>query len=202
MRTILKRAAVAALAVGVALAPQAAFAQSTNLLTVDIGRLYSDSAAGKSGTAQIRAKYEGQLQTANNAFNSAATAYNTQVEAARKTAKPDGALLPATQQSLGRAQQTVQQADQNLSRLQEEVNAVGGYVQRQILERAVPITEQIRAQRKADAVVPRGSVLAADPATDITTAVITSLDTSLKTVSIVLPQQGAAPARGANTQGR
>ena len=207
MRNTLKAAALAAtISFGVgAVGAGPALAQAAgSILTVDIGRLYTDSAAGRSGTAQLKAKYEAQVQAAGASFNSAATSYNAQVDAARKAAKPDGSLPPATQQSLGQAQQNVQNADQRLNQLQDEANAVGSYVQRQILERAVPITEQIRAQRRATIVIPRGSALAVDPATDITSAVIQSLDTSLKTVSIVLPQQASAPAAGAarGSQGR
>ena len=46
-------------------------------------------------------------------------------------------------------------------------------------------------------VIPKGSVLAADPAGDVTTIVIQRLDTAFPNPSIVLPQQTpAAPAQG------
>ncbi len=206
MRIFLKAALIAATLSTATIAVAPALADASGpVLSVDVARVFTDSAAGKSGNAQIRAKYEAQLQAANTSFNSAATSYNAQVEAARKVAKPDGTIPPVNQQSLQRAQQAVQQADQNLSRMQDEVNAVGGYVQRQILERVTPLSEQVRAERKASLVVPRGSVLAVDPTGDITATVIQRLDQQLPTVSIALPQQGgAAAARPATTptQGR
>ncbi|MBV9840361.1 MAG: OmpH family outer membrane protein [Sphingomonadaceae bacterium] len=200
MRNFLKAATLAAtVSAASALVPQAAFAQAAGgVLTVDIARVMSDSAAGKSGNAQIQAKYQGQIQSASAAFNSAATTYNAQVEAARKVAKPDGTgVPPATLQSLDTARGSVQQADQTLGRLQDEVNAVGNYVQSQIIDHVVPIAEQIRAQRHAALVLPRGGALAADPASDITASVIQSLDASFRAVSIVLPQQSGGAAAGA-----
>lgn len=212
MRTFLKAAMLAATLSTAAISASAAFADPTGpVLSVDIARVFTDSAAGKSGNAQIRTKYEGALQGANTSFNSAATSYNAQVEAARKVAKPDGSIPPVNQQSLQRAQQAVQQADSSLSRMQDEVNAVGSYVQRQILEKVTPLAEQVRGERKAALVVPRGSVLAVDPTGDITAVIIQRLDQQLPTVSIALPQQGAtsgarsgtAPApRTAPSQGR
>lgn len=194
MNTVTKAALFAA-----AMIATPALAQNAGVVTVDLNRVYSESAAAKSAQAQIKTKYETNLRNAANTFNSAATAYNTQVEAARKVAKPDTALPAATQTALQNAENTLRQADSNLSNMQNEVNAVGQYVQQQILEKTLPIAEQVRAEKKAAIVAPRGSVLAADPAADVTATVIQRLDAQLKTVSITLPQQNnnaaaAAPA--------
>ena len=207
MRTFLKAALFAATVSTAAIGAAPALADASGpVLSIDVARIMTDSAAGKSGNAQLVAKYQPAVQAANTTFNSAATSYNAQVTAAQKLVKPDGSIPPVNQQSLQRAQQAVQQADSNLSRLQDEANAVNSYIQRQILEKVVPIAEQVRTERKASLVVPRGSVLAVDPTGDVTTTVIQRLDQQLPTVSIALPQQqaGAPAARPAtsSTQGR
>ena len=204
MKILLKSAGLA-LMMATAAVPSASLAQATpSTLTVDINRLFADSVSAKSGQTQIKAKYEANLNTAVTAYNSSATALNGQVEAARKVQKPDGTLPPANQKSVGDAQNAYNAAGQRLEGLQGEVNNVSRYVQEQILRGAQPVIEQVRNERKAAIVVPKGSTLASDPAGDITSTVIQRLDQSLKTVSINLPQQGqAAPAaQGTPPQGR
>ncbi len=200
MKTLLKSAGFA-LAIATAAVPATVFAQAaaSSTLTVDVQRLFTDTASAKSGQAQIKAKYEANLNSAVTAYNSAATALNTQVEAARKLQKPDGSLPPANQKLVGDAQNAYQAAGQRLEGLQNEVNEVGRFVQSQILRSAQPVIEQVRGERRASIIVPKGSTLASDPAGDVTTTVIQRLDATLKTVSITLPQQ---PAQGAAPQGR
>ncbi len=208
MKTMIRAALAATMLAGATLTPHAAFAQAAGgSLFVDTGRVFAESAAGRSGQAQIKAKYEANLRTSAATFNAAASAYNVQVEAAKKVLKPDGSLPDANQRSLGDAQQKLQASDDNLNRLQNEVNNVGRYVQSQILEKTLPISEQIRAERRASAVMAKGSVLASDPAGDITPTVIQRLNAQLATVSIVPPQDngpaaGARPAAPASPQGR
>lgn len=191
MKNFIKPAMLAATAL-ISFTP--ALADPGDVLTIDIQRLFAESAAGKSGTAQLKAKYDAQIATRNAAFNSAATGYNGQIEAARKIAKPNTPLPPATQQSLQQAGERAQAARDQLDQLDQEVTGVGRYVQQQIIERATPLAEQIRAERKAAVVIPKGSALAVDPASDITTALLQRLDPAFPTPSIVLPQQGAPAA--------
>jgi Skp family chaperone for outer membrane proteins len=196
MKMLLK-SAILALTLTAAAAPTVGFAQAAPAtLTVDVQRLFSDTASAKSGQAQIKTKYEANLNAAVTAYNSSATALNSQVEAARKLQKPDGSVPPANQKLVGDAQNAYNAAGQKLETMQGEVNAVGRYVQQQILRGAEPVIEQVRAERKAAIVVPKGSVLASDPAGDVTAVVIQRLDASLKTVSIALPQQPAAGTAG------
>ena len=194
---MLLRSAGLALTIAAASVPAAGFAQAApSTLTVDIQRLFSDSASAKSGIAQVQAKYQANMNSAVTAYNSSTTSLNTQIEAARKLQKPDGSLPPATQKSVGDAQNAYQAAGQRLENMQNEVNEVNRYIQAQILRGAQPVIEQVRNERKASLVVPKGSTLASDPAGDVTSTVIQRLDQSLKTVSITLPQQPGAPAAG------
>lgn len=179
-----------------------AFAADSSILVVDFNRVFSDSAAAKSGTQQLRTKYDATLNQRRAAFQSAATAYNSQVESARRTAKPNTPLPAATQQSLQQAGQSAQTAQQNLQETQEDVNEAAGYVRQQIIERATPIAEQIRNERKATAVIAKEQVLASDPSADVTAVLIQRLDASFPNPSITPPAQPAAAAAPAAAQTR
>ena len=189
MKTMLKFSAAAAL-----LAAAAGPALSAGVvLTVDFNRVFQDSAAAKSGTSQLHAKYDTQLQQRNTAYQSAVQAYNTAasaVQAVKAPAQPTPAQISAARQAGERAQA----AQDSLGQIDQEVQTVGRYVQQQIVEHVTPIAEQIRAERKADVVVPKGSVLAADPSGDITALVLQRLDSSFPNPSITLPTQ-QAPAQ-------
>ena len=196
MKTFLKLSAAAALLAATA-AP--AFAAG-EVLTVDFSRVFADSAAAKSGTSQLRAKYDAQVQQRNNAFQTAAQSFQTlqnQLAAIKAPAQP----TPAQRSSLQQAYERAGAAQEAAQQLDQEVQTVSRYIQSQIVEHVTPIAEQIRAERKADVVIPKGSVLASDPANDVTALVIQRLDASFPNPSIALPTQQSAPA-AAPTQGR
>ncbi|USI72504.1 OmpH family outer membrane protein [Sphingomonas morindae] len=172
-----------------------AFAQ---VLVVDFNRVFQESAAAKSGTQQLQTKFNTQLTQRRTSFQSAAQAYNSQLESARKAAKPNTPLPAATQTALQQAGEAAQKAQQELQETQEDVNEAAGYVRQQIIERATPLAEQIRAERKAQVVVAKEQVLAADPSIDVTSVLIQRLDASFPTPSVTPPQQGAAPAATGN----
>jgi Skp family chaperone for outer membrane proteins len=190
MKTLLKLSAAATLLAATA-APALA---AGNVLVIDFNRVFGESAAGKSGTAQMKTKYDATLQQRQTAFQTAAQSYQTQANAARAAAKPGVATPPATVNAINQAGDRAEAAQQQLQLLEQEVQNVGRYVQSQIVDHVTPIAEQIRAERKADVVLPKGSVLAADPADDVTTLAIQRLDASFPNPSITLPTQGQAPA--------
>jgi Skp family chaperone for outer membrane proteins len=192
MKTMLKLSAAAALLVATA-AP--ALAAGT-VLTVDVSRVLSESAAGKSGTAQLKAKYDVQLQQRNTAFNTAAQSFQT-AQAAIQAVKAPAQPTPAQISAYRSAGERAQAAQDQLQQLGQEVQTVERYVQSQIIDHLGPVAEQIRAERRAEVVLPKGTLLAADPTDDVTTLAIQRLDAAFPNPSITLPQQ--APA---NSQGR
>jgi len=190
MKTMLKLSAAVAL-----LAATAAPAFAASVLTVDFNRVFTDSAAAKSGVAQLRAKYDAQIQQRNTAFQQAVQSFQTlqnQLQAIKAPAQP----TPAQRTSYQQAGERAEAAQNAVAQLEQEVQTVNRYVQSQILQKVTPIAEQLRNERKADVVVPTGSVLASDPANDVTTLVIQRLDTAFPNPSITLPTQPAAPAQG------
>lgn len=186
----------AALAAGMLLAPQAAFAQAT--LVVDVDQIYKDSVAAKNGSAQLEAKYGARVRDLQTKLEAAVKTWNEQVEAAKKIAKPDGSVPDATRDSLQKAQSDLNQAKQSFDDARQEIQYLSQYVQLQIVDKLVPITENIRKQRKGDTVIPRNALLAFDPANDITAVALQQLNATMTTVSITPPQQNA-PAAGGTT---
>lgn len=198
MKTLIKFFGyAAAIAVGTIALPQVAVAQT---LTVDVDQVYRDSVAAKSGTAQLEAKYGPRMKGAQATLETQVKAWNTQVEAAKKLQKPDGSFPPATETSLAQTRQSLNAAQTTFQEMRQEIQYVDQYVKYQILDKLIPITEKLRKDRKAALVLPRNSVLAFDPANDITTVALQQLDTTLTTVSITPPQQQAGqPAASGGT---
>ena len=197
MKTMFKSAAAAAL---LATAAVPALAQSAGpVLTVDLERIYAESAASKSAVSQLQTKFSGPSQQINAALTSARTAYETQVQAAQKLAPTGDAskLPPATRQALGEAEQRYEGAQAQAQQLQAAVQASQGYVRDQIVQAVLPIAEQVRAEKKASVVLPKGGLLATDPSNDVTSLILPRLDQALPTVQIAPPQQGAAAAPAA-----
>ena len=193
MKTMLKISAAAALLAATA---TPAFAAG-DVLTVDFNKVFTDSNAAKSGTQQLHAKYDALMQQRATAFQTAAQAFQTlqtQLQAIKAPAKPS----PAQEASLKQAYERAGAAQESAQQLDQEVQSVGRYVQSQIVDHVAPIAEQIRAERKADVVVSKNSLLASDPAADITAVVIQRLDTAFPNPSITPPQQqpAATPAKG------
>jgi len=192
MKTMLKLS-VAAILLAATAAPALAAGE---VLTVDFARVFAESAAAKSGNTQLHAKYDAQLQQRNTAFTTAAQAYQTQVNAIRAATKPGTQPAPASVTQAQQAGERAQAAQDARDQLDQEVQTVGRYVQSQIVERVTPIAEQVRVERKADVVIPKGSSLAADPANDVTTLVIQRLDAAFPNPSITLPTAPAAAPAG------
>jgi Skp family chaperone for outer membrane proteins len=197
MTKMFKSAMLAATAAVSFTALPALAADTGATLVVDFDQVFQNSAAGKSASAQISAKYQPIGAQRKAAFDSAVATYNAQVEAVKKAAKPG--TEPQATPALQAAGQRVQAAQDSAEQLNQEVNQVVGYVRSQIIDHARPVAEQIRGERKASVVISKDAALASDPAADVTTALIQRLDTSFPTASIVLPQQPAGqPAAPSN----
>jgi Skp family chaperone for outer membrane proteins len=180
-----------------------ALAADSAVLTVDVDQMFQNSAAGKSGSSQLSAKYNPVLQQRQTELNTAITAYNAQVNTLKAATKPG--TQPQPTPAFLQARDRVQAAQDAVQEVEQAVNQLAGYVRSQIIEHARPAAEQIRAERRASAVIDKGSALASDPAADITSTLVQRLDASFTTPSITPPQQAAAPAPSTSskpTQGR
>jgi len=196
MTNFIKATAISlALITGVAIAPDAAEAQTTTLI-VDVDQVNRDSTAGKSGAQQLETKFGGKLKDVQGRLQTAVSGWNQQVEAAKKIMKPDGSVPPANEASLGAAQKTLNESKAAFDEVRQEIQTTDQWVKYQILEKLIPVTETIRRDRKGGSVVPRNSVLAFDAVNDITAAALQQLNATLTTVSITPPQQQQQAAGG------
>jgi Skp family chaperone for outer membrane proteins len=180
--------AAAALAIGL---PAAAHAQQANILIVDSDRIMSDCTACKSAASQLQTKQaalrsraqtlQTQLQTEGKALQTAIDALNGK--------EPDAALKA----KITAYQTKENSAKQELGTSTRTLESTAANVQQQIGQKVVSVVEQIRARRGAAIVLSKNSTIANDSAIDVTTEVLTNLNTQLPSVSVTPMPQAATP---------
>jgi len=109
--------------------------------------------------------------------------------------EPDAAL----QARIKAFQAKQQQGAQEIQRQQQQIQANQQYVQKQIAEKLGPIYTQVMQRRGANIMVEIGTTLASASGIDVTTDVLTALNTAMPSLQTTAP----APARPAQQpQGR
>lgn len=197
MRSFTK-AAVAAFVFAAPTAP--AFAQAlpdAKIAVVDSERIFRDCTACKAATTQLQAQRQ-QLQSRatqlGQPLQTEAQALQTAVTAAK--GNPDATL----QARIRKFEQDQQSAQQQIGQQEQQVQRNIAYVREQIGTRLGPIITQIAQQRGATLAVDKGNSFYNAPATEITDAVLASLNSQLPSVSVTAPAQ-AAPAATAPAAG-
>ena len=193
-------AAAAALALTMPVAAQAQRAPDAVIVVVDTDRVYRECTAcraaqtqlqGMVASARTRAAQLGQpLQTEAQSIEQAGAALRNQTGAARATAET--ALTTRVQQF--QARQTA--AQQEIARLEQNIQSTQANVIRQINERLNPIVTQVMTQRNANIALDTNATLARSNAVDVTDAVLAALNQQLTTVNVVplpAPPQPAQP---------
>jgi outer membrane protein len=132
-----------------------------------------------------------QLQTEGKPIQDAVNALNGK--------QPDAAL-----QGRITAFQTKQRtAEQELANSQRTLQSTAQNVQQQVASRLVTVVEQVRARRGAALAVAKDATLANDSAGDVTTEVLTALNSALPSVSVTpLPQAQGQQPQQQQPQGR
>ncbi|MCG2841647.1 OmpH family outer membrane protein [Sandaracinobacter sp. RS1-74] len=187
--TSLLKIATAALMLGVATVPAAAQKLSPPVIViVDMDRIVNDSAAGKTAGTEIQTKIT-NLQTR-------ATTLQTQLKTdadAIQTGQANKSLAgPALEQRTQAFAQKQQQAQQELGRLESDIQRSRQYVIKQISDAANPIITEVMRDRGATIALAEGATLQHSASLDVTNDVITRLNTKLPRVSTTPP---AAPAQ-------
>lgn len=194
MKTIFKAAALAALALGTATAlPTAALAQAaaaqTSIIVVDMDRVGADSAAGKSGQTQLKAKVD-SLQARG---KSLADQLRSEEEALLK-ARQANTMAPEAFQAKVKDLQTKQNnARTELGNRENELQRSQAAVRQQIFNAVGPIIQAVMRERGASIVLTRDAALAVAPTLDVTADVIRRLDAALPRVNATAP--AAAPTK-------
>src|SRR5206468_3682459 len=126
------------------------------------------------------------LQTEQQSLQAAASALN---------GKPADAALQARAKAF---QDKYQQAQEQASRGQQQLQANQQYILKQIEDKLGPIYAQVMQRRGANVMVEQGATLATASAVDVTNDVLTALNTALPAISPTAP----APARTTQPQAR
>ena len=193
-------AAIAALSLAV---PGTALAQknaASPILVVDIGRVSSECNACRAAATQLQTQAQGlqqrqqqlaqQLQTAGTPIQTAMNALAGK--------QPDAAL----QSRITAFENQRTSAAQELQGRGQQLESTEAHVNQQISERLRAVLEQIRAQRNATVIVPKGATWANNPAVDVTNDALSALNQQLPSVSVTPLPQAAQPAAQPQPQGR
>lgn len=189
MKTIFSMAIAVATIATPALAQQVPDAK---IAVVDSERLLSECTACKAANTQLQAQgnqFQTQAQQLAAPLQTEGQALQTAVNAAK--GQPDAALQARIRAYQTKEQQVNQQLQGQRATLERNV----AWVRQQIGQKAGPIIQQVAQQRGATIALDKGGALYAAPATDITDAVLTQLNSQLPSVSTTAPAQ-AAPTQG------
>jgi len=161
---------------------------------MDSNRVIQTSAVGRAVAArlqQLGQQVRAELQPQQTAIETEARTLDTQ----RAT------LQPAQLQQRGGALQTRYATFQQLAEIRgRELQATEQVAIRRVGTEMQPVVNQVYGQRGCGLLLDRNSVIAANPAMDISDAVIQGLNARIQTFTFErerAPAQGAAPAAGA-----
>lgn len=191
--------ALAALSLALPGAAQAQRAPGAVIVVVDTDRIYRDCTACKAAQTQLqgmvtsartRAQQLGQpLQTEAQSIEQAGAALRNQSGAARTAAET--ALNTRVQQF----QQRQTTAQQEVARLEQNIQSTQANVLRQINARLNPVITQVMTARGANVALDVNATLARSGALDVTNDVLTALNAALPSVSVTPLPQAQQPAQ-------
>ncbi len=186
MRHFLPSAAMAASLLIAGALPATVLAQAATpatIIVVDIERVVSQSAAGKAAMGEIQGKVTA-LQTRANALQGQLKTEADAIQAGQANKSLAGPALDTRVKAFGQKQQSAQQ---ELGRLENEIQRSRQFVLQQISDGVGPIVSQIMKERGANIALPKGATLQHAASLDVTTEVISRLDKSLPKVSTTPP---------------
>jgi Skp family chaperone for outer membrane proteins len=197
-------AAAAALSLAI---PGAAFAQARTpaaaVVVIDNERIFAECTACRAASGQMQGMVTAANQRAQQLGQPIQTEAQSIQTAAQAAQAQPAATRAATENSLRQRAQALQgrqdAANQELQRLEQNIQSVRANVARQINERLTPIYAQVMNAHGANLALDVGATLAHAPALDVTNEVLTALNAALPSVSVTpLP----APPPGQQPQGR
>ena len=199
MRKTLILSAIAA-AAAIPATAQAQRVPAAVVVVVDSDQIYRDCNACRTAQTQLQSQAQAlqtRRQTLLTQLRPEGEAIRTAVQALNGK-QPDAALTKRVQDF----QQREQQANEELQRMQQNLQSIQANVIRQIEERLRPAINQVMNQRGANVAVDVDSTLAHAAAINVTPAVLAALNATLPSVSLTpLPQQ-QQPAQQQQPQSR
>jgi Skp family chaperone for outer membrane proteins len=192
-------AAVAALSLALPGVAQAQRTPPAVIVVVDSDRIFRECTACRAAQTQLqgmvtsartRATQLGQpLQTEAQSIEQAAAALRNQSGAARTAAET---ALNTRVQAFQQRQTTAQQ---EVARLEQNIQSTQANVLRQVNARLNPIITQVMNARGANIALDTGATLARSNTIDVTNEVMTALNAALPSVSVTPLPQAAQPAQ-------
>lgn len=187
MTKTMKAALAAVMLAGIS-APAAAQQLSPAVIViVDMERIVNDSAAGKQAGTEIQTKVS-SLQARGTTLQTQLKTEAEAIQAGQANKSLAGAALEQRVQAFGQKQQ---QAQQELARLESDIQRSRQFVIKQITDAANPIITTIMREKGASIALAEGATLQHSASLDITNDVVARINTSLPRVSTTPP---AAPA--------
>ena len=192
-------AAIAALSIALPGVAQAQRAPGAVIVVVDTDRVYRDCTACKAANTQLqglltaartRSQALGQpLQTEAQAIDAAGNALRNQTGPARAAAE----TALNTRMQAFQARQTT--AQQELARLEQNIQSTQQHVLRQINARLTPAVNQVMTARGANIALDTNARLTSAPALDVTNDVLTAHNAALPAGSVTPLPQAPQPAQ-------
>ncbi len=197
-----KLAYKAALAAALSLAvPGAALAQrapAATIVVVDTDRIYRECNACRAAQTQIQSQLNSAQQRAQALGQPIQSEGQSIEQAARAAANQQGAARTAAetalQQRVVALQGRQETANQELAKLEQNIQSTRANVVRQINARLNPVISQVMTARGANLALDTAATLARAQGIDVTAEVLAALNQQLPSVSVTpLPQQQPQP---------
>jgi outer membrane protein len=201
MNKLLFGAALAALSLAIPGAASAQRAPDAVIVIVDNSRVFGECTACRAATPQLQALIASaqqrqqtlsqSLQTEAQSIQAAAQLANNQAPGPARTAAE-----AALRQRAAALETRQNQANQELQRLEQNIQSVRANVARQIGERLNPVVSQVMTAHGANLALDQETTLAHAPALDVTNEVLAALNAALPSVSVTpMPQQAPPPGQ-------
>lgn len=186
------KAALAALMLAGISAPAVAQQLSPPVIViVDMERIVNESAAGKQAGTEIQGKVTA-LQSRGSTLQNQLKTEADAIQAGQANKTLAGPALDQRVQAFGQKQQ---QAQQEVGRLEQDIQRSRQYVIKQITDAANPIITTVMREKGANIALAEGATLQHTSSLDVTNDVIARLNTSLPRVSSTAPAAPAAPTQ-------
>jgi Skp family chaperone for outer membrane proteins len=160
------------------------------IVIVDMDRVVNESAAGKQAGTDLQTKAQA-LQTRRTTL---AGQLQSEAQAIQQGQQNKTLAGPALEQRIKAFQDKENNANQELAKGQDDIGRARQYVIQQITTAADPIITQVMRERGASVALQKGATLQHTASLEVTTDVITRLNTSLPRVSVTPPAQPAPAA--------
>jgi outer membrane protein len=185
MQRFIRSAALAASLIVAGVLPSVAMAQAqqVSIIVVDMERVVTQSAAGKQAMTEIDAKMKAAQTRANTLQGQLKTEADA-IQAGQANNSLSGAALDTRVKAFGEKQQTAQQ---ELGKLEADIQRSRQWVLKQISDKVGPIVSDVMKEHGASLAIPRAAALQFAPAMDATSEVLTRLDKDLPRVSTTPP---------------